>query len=73
MLTNNMICRFQVSSSPSFNVFTALYQEDGRTFQEVGNYEHSMLRLETDGDMFPNVKFGLNGRRLIVTTNYVRN
>ena len=68
-----MIGRFQVSSTPSFNVFTAFYQGDGRKFQEVGNYEHSMLCLEPDGDMFPNVKFRLNGRHLIVTTNYVRN
>ena len=65
--------RFQISPTASFKVFTALYRGDGRTFQEVGTYEHSMLRLETHGDMFPNVKFGLNGRHLIVSTNYVRN
>ena len=62
-----------MSSTPSFRVFTALYEGDGRRFQEVATYEHSMLRLEPDGETFPNVKFGLNGRRLIVTTNYVRN
>ena len=68
-----MMGRFQMSSTASFKVFTGLYQGDGRQFQEVGTYEHPMLRLEPDGDMFPNVKFGLNGRHMMVTTNYVRN
>ena len=62
---------FQLSSSPTYGVFTAFYQRDGRRFQEVGSYVGSTLRLTGDQEIFPNVEFGLNGRRLLVTTNYV--
>ncbi|KAK2169681.1 hypothetical protein NP493_1182g00009 [Ridgeia piscesae] len=61
---------FNLSSSPTYGVFTALYQRDGRRFQEVGSYVGSTLRLTGDQELFPNVKFGLNGRHLLVTTNY---
>ena len=63
---------FQLSSSPTYGVYTAFYQRDGRRFQEVGSYVGSTLRLTGDQQLFPNVEFGLNGRRLLVTTNYVR-
>ncbi|KAK2172269.1 hypothetical protein NP493_975g02012 [Ridgeia piscesae] len=61
---------FRASPSPAFKVFTAFYEKDGRKFQQIGNYESSKLCLTSDQDMFPNVKFGLNGRHLIVSTNY---
>jgi len=62
---------FQSTVAPGYQVFTALYQRDGRRFQEIGSYVGSTLRLTGDQELFPNVKFGLNGRHLIVTTNYV--
>ena len=64
---------FQASPPPAFDVFTALYEKDGRKFRQIGSYKSSNLCLTSDQDMFPNVKFGLNGRHLIVSTNYVRN
>ena len=63
----------QLSATPAYQLFTAIYEEDGRRFHEVGSYDHSKLHLSDGEDMFPNVKFGLNGRHLIVSVNYVRN
>ena len=66
-------CLFQLTAASAYHIFTAFYQTDGRRFEEVGSYDNSTLRLIDDQDVFPNSQFGLNGRHMIVSTNYVRN
>ena len=46
-----------------------MWTDAGRQFQEVGTYGKSGLSLKQD--IFPNYKYGFNGRHFSVSTNYV--
>ena len=55
----------------SFTILTALFIVGGRRLVEVECANNSQLL--TEDTIFPNSKYGFNGRRFIVSTNYVSN
>ena len=52
-----------------FKILSAMWTSDGRRFQEVGTYDKRGLNLHNA--IFPNYKYGFNGRHFRVSTNYV--
>ena len=53
-----------------FIVYSALWKlHRQRAFELIGNWNPGKLRLHTD--IFPNTKFGLNGKLLITATEVV--
>ncbi len=61
---------FQISSAmSSVSIYSALWKPYGREFQRIGSYADNFLKLWDD--VFPNVKYGLNGRKFFITINFV--
>ncbi|XP_060070631.1 glutamate receptor ionotropic, kainate 1-like [Ylistrum balloti] len=58
---NKMVCHW-------VSIEALMWTQTGRKFQTVGHIRDSG-RLLTSGDIFPNTKFGFNGRKLLVSTN----
>ena len=55
-------------------VYSAFYKPWGREFQPIGAFQSFTTNngsLEMKEELFPNVKYHLNGRRLRVGINYV--
>ena len=73
-LTNNDICQicFQRSSQdPIASISSAAWLTRGRGFQQIGSVSSAgELRLD-DGEIFPNAKFGFNGRKFMFSTKEV--
>ncbi|XP_012940485.2 glutamate receptor [Aplysia californica] len=60
--------RIQTSAYDMLAITTLLYKSYGRQLSFVGTVDQAW-NLQLTSDVFPNVKFGFNGRRFIVTTN----
>ncbi|XP_069103796.1 glutamate receptor ionotropic, kainate 4-like [Argopecten irradians] len=58
---NKVMCRWVA-------IEALMWTKTGRRFSTVGHVQESG-RLLTSGDIFPNTKFGFNGRELLVSTN----
>ena len=67
-LTN--ILSVAISDSCDAVFYTLLYQHQGRQFQKIATYYNNSLMV-TD-KLFPNKRYGLNGRKLLIGTNMVR-
>ncbi|XP_021355128.1 glutamate receptor ionotropic, delta-1-like [Mizuhopecten yessoensis] len=61
VLHNKVVCQWVA-------IEALMWTKSGRGFQTVGHIRDSG-RLLTSGDIFPNAKFGFNGRQLLVSTN----
>ncbi len=54
-------------------VYNAFFTAKGRNFQEIGKYRPSSKsnKFEMIDSIFANEKYGFNGRKFIITLNYV--
>ena len=50
-------------------IFAAMWTKQGRQFKEIGEYHHRILYMKEL--LFPNEEYGFNGRRFVVSTNFV--
>ena len=59
----------QVQPKCHCTVHTSHWNSEHRTFSTVGEYHSEDLML--DSELFPNKAHGLNGRHILIGTNYV--
>ena len=57
------------SFQSEYEIYNAFWMSDGRRFRPAGKYELGKLHMVDS--LFPNERYGFNGRKFRITTNFV--
>ncbi len=61
-----------MAATTFYELYGAFWRDGGRReFSPVAEWHAEPIGLVTWGDIFPNAKFGFNGRNLLIGTNPV--